>query len=139
MAFSIFKSLRHRAPESFSQDSAATTTPISLGVLCIVGAWRHYDTKIHPSPFQEEVWIEWLSWVILFTLQRLFGSPIRPSGSPDVPQLPSFWGSQSAIWLTAAACVGSQLLSSQSLPGPIWVRMPFTRVDFRMLIRLPSR
>lgn len=139
MAFSVSDELlQDMGLKAFSLSTSAKTS-LSLGVLIIVGAWRHYDTNTHPNPFQQEVWIEWLSWVILFTYQRIRGSPIRAPEGLDCPHLPSFWGSRYAVWLTAAACIGSQLLSSQSLPGPIWVRRPLHQIEVCMLKGHSSR
>lgn len=91
--------------------NSSTTIPVSICLIIAVGFWRHYDTDIHQNPFQQEVWIEWLSWVTIFAVNRLLN--ISATTYSNIPQVQSFWSSKPAIWVTGAAIVASQLLSSQ--------------------------
>jgi len=103
-----------RASSAFGNAPPKKVSYVSMLVLLCSSAWRHYDTYDSPNPFQQEVWIEWLSWIIIFVCQRAASEPTpSPASTIDSPQLRLFWSSRKAVWLAGALAASSQLLSGQ--------------------------
>ena len=91
-----------------------TASFVSMLTLLLSSSWRHYDTYKRPNPLQQEVWIEWLSWVIIIVYQRAFSNTIRSLTPVDTSLSPQgFWSTRKAVWITGVLAASSQLLAGQ--------------------------
>jgi len=82
--------------------------------------WRYNDTEAYRSPLQQQTWIEWLAWIILLSVHKVFEGPAIATGV-YMPQAPSFWRSRSVVWVACAAAVTSQFLPSEDVLSCILV------------------